>query len=81
MKKLGRAASVIVAVAALAGSSSVSRAQTAEYPSKRVRIFVGAAPGDVLAGHVDLMFISMVTGSAQVKAGKLKAFSFGQLLI
>jgi tripartite-type tricarboxylate transporter receptor subunit TctC len=29
---------------------------------------------DVLAGHVDLMFISMVTGTAQVKAGKLKAY-------
>jgi tripartite-type tricarboxylate transporter receptor subunit TctC len=38
--------------------------------------YKGTTPAvtDVLAGHVDLMFISMVTGSAQVKAGKLKAF-------
>ena len=38
--------------------------------------YKGTTPAmtDVLAGHVDLMFISMVAGSAQVKAGKLKAF-------
>jgi tripartite-type tricarboxylate transporter receptor subunit TctC len=38
--------------------------------------YKGTTPAmtDVLAGHVDLMFISMVTGSAQVRAGKLKAF-------
>lgn len=38
--------------------------------------YKGSTPAmtDVLAGHVDLMFISMVTGTAQVKAGKLKAF-------
>jgi tripartite-type tricarboxylate transporter receptor subunit TctC len=38
--------------------------------------YKGTTPAmtDVLAGHVDLMFISMVTGTAQVKAGKLKAF-------
>jgi tripartite-type tricarboxylate transporter receptor subunit TctC len=45
MRILGRAASVVLAVAAMAGSSSVSRAQTAEYPSKLVRILVGATPG------------------------------------
>jgi tripartite-type tricarboxylate transporter receptor subunit TctC len=38
--------------------------------------YKGTTPAttDVLAGHVDLMFISMVTGTAQVKAGKLRAF-------
>jgi len=38
--------------------------------------YKGTTPAmtDVLAGHVDMMFISMVAGSAQVKAGKLKAF-------
>jgi tripartite-type tricarboxylate transporter receptor subunit TctC len=38
--------------------------------------YKGTTPAmtDVLAGHVDLMFISMVAGGAQVKAGKLKAF-------
>ncbi len=38
--------------------------------------YKGTTPAmtDVLAGHVDLMFVSMVTGSAQVRAGKLKAF-------
>lgn len=38
--------------------------------------YKGTTPAmtDVLAGHVDLMFISMVTGAAQVRAGKLKAF-------
>lgn len=38
--------------------------------------YKGSTPAmtDVLAGHVDLMFTSMVTGAAQVRAGKLKAF-------
>jgi tripartite-type tricarboxylate transporter receptor subunit TctC len=38
--------------------------------------YKGSTPAmtDVLAGHVDLMFTSLVTGAAQVRAGKLKAF-------
>lgn len=38
--------------------------------------YKGSTPAmtDVLAGHVDLMFVSMVIGAAQVKGGKLKAF-------
>ena len=38
--------------------------------------YKGSTPAmtDVIAGHVDLMFTSMVTGAAQVRAGKLKAF-------
>lgn len=36
----------------------------------------GTAPAltDVLGGHVDLMFISLVTGTAQVRAGKLRPY-------
>ena len=36
----------------------------------------GAAPAltDVLGGQVDLMFISLVTGTAQVRAGNLRAY-------
>src|SRR5690348_4651573 len=38
--------------------------------------YKGTAPAltDVLGGQVDLMFISLVTGSAQVQAGNLRAF-------
>ena len=38
--------------------------------------YKGTAPAltDVLGGQVDVMFISLVTGSAQVRAGKLKAY-------
>jgi len=38
--------------------------------------YKGTAPAltDVLGGQVDLMFISLVTGTAQVRAGKLRAF-------
>jgi tripartite-type tricarboxylate transporter receptor subunit TctC len=38
--------------------------------------YKGTAPAltDVLGGQVDLMFISLVTGSAQVKAGNLRAY-------
>jgi len=38
--------------------------------------YKGTAPAlaDVLGGQVELMFISAVTGTAQVRAGKLKAF-------
>ena len=38
--------------------------------------YKGTAPAltDVLGGQVDLMFISLVTGSAQVQAGSLRAF-------
>jgi tripartite-type tricarboxylate transporter receptor subunit TctC len=38
--------------------------------------YKGTAPAlaDVLGGQVDLMFISLVTGSAQVQAGKLRAY-------
>jgi tripartite-type tricarboxylate transporter receptor subunit TctC len=38
--------------------------------------YKGTAPAltDVLGGQVDLMFISVVTGSAQVQAGNLRAF-------
>jgi tripartite-type tricarboxylate transporter receptor subunit TctC len=38
--------------------------------------YKGTAPAltDVLGGQVDLMFISLVTGSVQVRAGKLRAF-------
>ena len=38
--------------------------------------YKGTAPAltDVLGGQVDLMFISLVTGTAQVQAGKLRAF-------
>ena len=38
--------------------------------------YKGTAPAltDVLGGQVDMMFISLVTGTAQVKAGKLRAF-------
>jgi tripartite-type tricarboxylate transporter receptor subunit TctC len=55
MRILGRAASVVLAVAAMAGSSSDSRAQTAEYPSKLVRILVGATPG----GTTDTMALAV----------------------
>jgi tripartite-type tricarboxylate transporter receptor subunit TctC len=36
--------------------------------------YKGTAPAltDVLGGQVDLMFISLLTGSAQVKAGNLR---------
>jgi len=38
--------------------------------------YKGTAPAltDVLGGQVDLMFISLVTGTAQVQAGKLRAY-------
>lgn len=38
--------------------------------------YKGTAPAlaDVVGGHVDLMFISVVTGTAQVRAGTLRAF-------
>jgi tripartite-type tricarboxylate transporter receptor subunit TctC len=38
--------------------------------------YKGTAPAltDVMGGQVDLMFISLVTGSAQVQAGNLRAF-------
>ena len=38
--------------------------------------YKGTAPAltDVLGGQVDLMFISLVTGRAQVRAGKLRAY-------
>ena len=38
--------------------------------------YKGTAPAltDVLGGQVDMMFISLVTGTAQVKAGKLRAY-------
>jgi tripartite-type tricarboxylate transporter receptor subunit TctC len=38
--------------------------------------YKGTAPAlaDVLGGQVELMFVSVVTGTPQVKAGKLKAF-------
>ena len=38
--------------------------------------YKGTAPAltDVLGGQVDLMFISLVTGTAQVRAGNLRAF-------
>jgi tripartite-type tricarboxylate transporter receptor subunit TctC len=38
--------------------------------------YKGTAPAltDVLGGQVDMMFISLVTGSAQVKGGKLRGF-------
>ena len=38
--------------------------------------YKGTSPAltDVLGGQVDLMFISMVTGSAQVRAGNLRAY-------
>jgi tripartite-type tricarboxylate transporter receptor subunit TctC len=38
--------------------------------------YKGTAPAltDVLAGHVDLMFISLVTGGAQVRAGNLRVY-------
>jgi tripartite-type tricarboxylate transporter receptor subunit TctC len=38
--------------------------------------YKGTAPAltDVLGGQVDLMFISVVTGTAQVRAGKLRGF-------
>lgn len=38
--------------------------------------YKGTAPAltDVLGGQVDLMFISLVTGSAQVRGGKLRAY-------
>ncbi len=38
--------------------------------------YKGTAPAltDVLGGQVDLMFISLVTGAAQVKAGNLRAY-------
>jgi tripartite-type tricarboxylate transporter receptor subunit TctC len=38
--------------------------------------YKGTAPAltDVLGGQVDMMFISLVTGTAQVRAGKLKAY-------
>jgi tripartite-type tricarboxylate transporter receptor subunit TctC len=38
--------------------------------------YKGTAPAltDVLGGQVDIMFISLVTGSAQVRAGKLRAY-------
>ena len=38
--------------------------------------YKGTAPAltDVLGGQVDLMFISLVTGTAQVRAGNLRAY-------
>ena len=38
--------------------------------------YKGTAPAltDVLGGQVDMMFISLVTGTEQVRAGKLRAF-------
>jgi tripartite-type tricarboxylate transporter receptor subunit TctC len=38
--------------------------------------YKGTSPAlaDVLGGHVDLMFISLVTGSEQVRAGNLRAY-------
>jgi tripartite-type tricarboxylate transporter receptor subunit TctC len=38
--------------------------------------YKGTAPAltDVLGGHVDLMFISLVTGAEQVRAGKLRTY-------
>jgi len=38
--------------------------------------YKGTAPAltDVIAGHVDLMFISLITGGAQVRAGTLRAY-------
>jgi len=38
--------------------------------------YKGTAPAltDLLGGQVDMMFISLVTGSAQVRAGKLRAY-------
>jgi len=38
--------------------------------------YKGTAPAltDVIAGHVDLMFISLITGGAQVRAGNLRAY-------
>jgi len=38
--------------------------------------YKGTAPAmaDVIGGHVDLMFISVVTGTSQVQAGTLRAF-------
>ncbi|MBV8534504.1 MAG: tripartite tricarboxylate transporter substrate binding protein [Alphaproteobacteria bacterium] len=38
--------------------------------------YKGTAPAmaDVIGGHVDLMFISVVTGTAQVQAGTLRAY-------
>src|SRR5215468_10649851 len=38
--------------------------------------YKGTAPAltDVLGGQVDLMFISLVTGTAQVRAGKLRGY-------
>lgn len=38
--------------------------------------YKGTAPAtaDLIAGHVDLMFTSLVTGAAQVRAGKLRAY-------
>ena len=38
--------------------------------------YKGTAPAltDVLGGQVDMMFISLVTGTAQVRAGNLRAF-------
>ncbi len=38
--------------------------------------YKGTAPAltDVLGGQVDMMFISLVTGTAQVRAGKLRAY-------
>jgi tripartite-type tricarboxylate transporter receptor subunit TctC len=38
--------------------------------------YKGTAPAltDVLGGQIDLMFISLVTGAAQVHAGKLRAY-------
>ena len=38
--------------------------------------YKGTAPAltDVLGGQIDLMFISLVTGAAQVRAGKLRAY-------
>jgi tripartite-type tricarboxylate transporter receptor subunit TctC len=43
--------------------------------------YKGTAPAltDVLASHVDLMFISLVTGGAQVRAGKLRAYGVTSL--
>ena len=38
--------------------------------------YKGTAPAltDVLGGQADMMFISLVTGAAQVRAGKLRAY-------
>ena len=43
--------------------------------------YKGTAPAmtDVIGGHVDLMFVSMLTGAAQVRAGTLKPYGVTSL--